>query len=123
MRRRILISLLFASPALAQTLPSGEVIVAKLPDPGVDDDAPPATFLAAARQSLAAGRLDATQEALERAESRALIRSVRPSLVGTPSDQPLVKAIQAARVALSGGDRSECLAWIDAALVDPDAAK
>jgi hypothetical protein len=112
--------LLLAVPASAQTLPTGEVIIRPLPIPDIDENAPPRPFLAAARQDLAAGRVDTVQEALERAESRALIRSVRPSRAGIPSEQNLVKAIQAARAALAAGDRAACLARIDEALADPD---
>ena len=114
--------LLFAAPVWAQTTPAGEVLGRSLPAPDVNEDAPPRLFLLAARQAVAAGRMDEAMEALERAESRALIRSVRPSLAGNPSDQPVVRAIATARAALRDGDRPGALAGIDAALADPGSA-
>jgi hypothetical protein len=88
----------------------------RLPTPDVDENAPPTAFLNAARGAIAAGREGEAQEALERAESRALDRSVRPSRAGLPSPQPLVARIAAARAALAGGDRMQALQLIDQAL-------
>ena len=82
----------------------------------LDEDAPATAFLQAARQSIAAGRVSEAMEALERAESRALTRDVRPSLAGQPSEQKPVEAIKAARAALASGDRLATLDRIDAAL-------
>ena len=118
MIRILILSMLMVSPVMAQTAP--EVLGQSLPAPDVDEDAPPRTFLSAAKQAIAAARFDVAMEALERAESRALIRSVRPSLAGVPSEQKIVKDIQAARHALDAGDRPGCLAAIEAALADPD---
>lgn len=106
----------FCAPAWAQTTPAGEVLAHELPAPELGEDATPAQFLRAAKQAVAAGRVDEAMEALERAESRALIRSVKPSLAGNPSDQPAVRAIAAARAALGAGDRAGALAGIEAAL-------
>lgn len=114
---------LLAGPAGAQTTAAGEVIVKPLPLPMIDEDAPPAAFLAAAKAALGGARFDEAMEALERAESRALIRSVRPSLAGTPSTQPLVVAIGAARRALEAGDRAGCLARIAEASALPEASQ
>lgn len=88
----------------------------RLPTPDVDENAPPAAFLNAARRAIAAGRDGEALEALERAESRVLDRSVRPSRAGLPSPQPLVARIAAARAALAGGDRMQTLQLIDQAL-------
>ena len=88
----------------------------RLPTPEVDENAPASVFLQAARRALAAGRGGEAQEALERAESRALDRSVRPSRLGQPSRQPVVADISAARAALAAGDRMRVLELIDAAL-------
>lgn len=118
MFRILMILALLVTPGMAQTAP--EVLGQALPAPDVEDDAPPRAFLAAAKQALGAARFDVAMEALERAESRALIRSVRPSLAGVPSDQKIVKDIQAARHALDAGDRAGSLAAIEAALADPD---
>lgn len=92
-----------------------------LPAPAVDDDAPPAAFLDAARRAIAAGRTGEAQEALERAESRALDRAVRPSKAGQPSRQPLVQQIAKARAALLDGDRMQALTLIEQALRNPHA--
>jgi hypothetical protein len=122
---------LLAGPALAQTmspaprplgvLPApipvqGGLVVQPLPSATLEEDAPAEAFLQAARQSLAAGRLAEAMEALERAESRALTRDVRPSRADQPSDQKLVVAIGKARATLETGDRLATLADIDAAL-------
>lgn len=87
-----------------------------LPPPPVDDDAPPAAFLDAARRAIAANRTGEAQEALERAESRALDRAVKPSAAGTPSGQPLVKQIAHARQLLSAGDRAGAVKVIEKAM-------
>ena len=92
-----------------------------LPAPDVADNAPPAEFLHAAERAIATNRTGEAQEALERAESRALDRSVRPSKAGEPSAQPLVKQIADARQALGEGDRLKALSLIKAALANPDA--
>ncbi len=93
-----------------------------LPAPAVDDEAPPAAFLDAARRAIAANRTGEAQEALERAESRALDRSVKPSNAGQPSGQPLVKQIAAARHALSAGDRQMAVQLIEKAMKHPEAS-
>jgi hypothetical protein len=112
---RVVVLDVLVAPAAAQAPP--EVPYAtQLPVPDIDENAPPAAFLDAARHAIAAGRNGEAMEALERAESRALIRSVRPSLVDRPSRQPLVDRIAEARAALAGGDRMRTLELIDQAL-------
>lgn len=96
--------------------PSNQPYGYRLPTPEVDENAPASVFLEAARRALVAGHGGEAQEALERAESRALDRSVRPSRAGQPSRQPVVANITAAREALAGGDRVRVLQLIDAAL-------
>ena len=106
-------------PAAAQPLAPANAAPSygvRLPTPEVDEDAPPSAFLNAARLAIAAGRDGEALEALERAESRALDRSVRPSRAGVPSPQPLVARIAEARAALAGGDRMQTLQLIDQAL-------
>jgi hypothetical protein len=93
----------------------------QLPPPPVDDNASPAAFVRAAEAAIAADRLGEAQEAIERAESRALDRSVRPSRAGEPSHQPLVQQLAEARQALGTGDRAGALAKLNAALANPDA--
>ncbi len=113
-----------AAPALAvaqnaaSSADEGRVVV-RLPDPGVADDAPPSAFLAAARQAIAAGRRGAAMEAIERAESRLLVRSVRPSRAGVPSEQGLVRLLAEARTALARGDRDEAMRKLDTVMRDP----
>jgi len=119
-----LLSTLFLlhAPALAQTgvsPPANGTPAARLPDPGVDDEAPPSAFIAAARTAIALNRLAAAMEAIERAESRVLTRHVRPSLAGVPSDQPLVVQLRAARAALARGERAEVLELLAGVAADP----
>lgn len=120
-----LLAVLCAMPVGAQPYPPqpGEVLANRLPDPPVDEDAPPRAFLLAARLAVTGGRMGEAQEALERAESRALTRDVRPSLAGQPSTQALVLLIKSARGALASGDSDRCLETIDAALRDPDSGR
>jgi hypothetical protein len=123
--------LLLAIPAAAQTRspPPGPlgtlpapittrdgVVAVPYAAPNLDEDAPVGDFLRAARQSLAAGRITEAMEAMERAETRALTRDVRPSRAGIPSDQSLVATIGAAKQALTAGDRLATLGKIDEAL-------
>jgi len=108
-----------AVPAAGQTLaPADEPSLpgVRLPTPEVDEDSPPSAFLNAARLAITAGRDGEALEALERAESRALDRSVRPSRAGVPSPQPLVARIAEARAALSNRQRLQTLQLIDQAL-------
>jgi hypothetical protein len=93
----------------------------QLPTPFVDDNAAPAAFMKAAEAAIAAGRLGEAQEAIERAESRALDRSVRPSKAGQPSQQKLVRQLADARRALGTGDRAGALRLLQAAMANPDA--
>lgn len=123
--------LLLATSAVAQTSPPpqnlGTVPSAPaqpgpaLPSPAVDDDSSPLAFLLSARQAVTEGKLGVAQEALERAESRALVRSVRPSRASQPSQQGIVADITAARHALAAGDRALALDKISAALASKDA--
>lgn len=116
---------LAASVANAQTPalspPAESQPLSPLPAPPIDDNAPPAAFLQDARQALAAGRIGEAQEALERAETRALARSVRPSRADTPSDQDIIQQINKAREAVAAQDRLRALQAIDEALRNPDA--
>jgi hypothetical protein len=95
----------------------------QLPTPAVGDDAPPAAFVKAAQAALAAGRLGEAQEAIERAESRALDRSVRPSRASAPSRQPLVQQLAQARQMLGAGDRMGAMLKLDQALKNPEATE
>jgi hypothetical protein len=50
-------------------------LAARLPEPLVADNAPIRDFLVAGRNALAAGRTGEAQEALERAQTRALVNT------------------------------------------------
>ncbi len=96
-------------------------IAPRLPAPVIPEGAPPAAYLQAARRAIAAGRSGEAQEALERAESRVLDRSVRPSLAAQPARSPLIQIIAEARGAVAQGDRQHALQLIAAGLREPDA--
>ncbi len=83
------------------------VIAPRLPTPGVGEDSTPRQFLEAAQRALTLGRTGEAQEALERAESRLLDRTVAPSRAGQPSQQPVISQVADARRALAAGDRAQ----------------
>lgn len=98
-----------------------DIIAPRLPEPPVSDNAPPRDFLMVARQALAENQTGVAQEALERAESRALTRSVLPWTAGMPSDQPLVQIISNALRALAARDTGTAVTLIDQAAANPEA--
>jgi hypothetical protein len=85
-----------------------------LPVPAVPDDI--RALLVAARQALAAGRTGEAQEALERAETRALDRSIVVGTENVPARGPVISGIGRARHALSAGDIRSALVEINAVL-------
>jgi hypothetical protein len=91
-------------------------IAPRLPAPDVGDNAGPHAYLVAARQALTDNKTGAAEEALERAETRALRGNVLASKVDDPSQQPLVKTITQARDALAKGDKPGTIQLIDTAL-------
>jgi hypothetical protein len=95
----------------------------RLPTPAAGEDAPPAAFIKSAQAAIAAGRLGEAQEAIERAESRALDRSVRPSRAGLPSGQALVKLLAQARQLLGNGDRGGAMQTLNQAVALPAATE
>ena len=118
---------LLAGPALAQTQSPAQSQasappLAALPAPMLDDHATPQAFIQAAQHALAAGRVGEAQEAIERAESRALTRSVKPSQADDPSRQPLVQQLSQARQALAAGDRMRAVTLLEAAAKNPEAS-
>ena len=123
MKPLLILALLLAAgvpAARAQTAtPAESVPVVRLPDPPVADEAPPSAFIAAARTAIAAGRAGEAMEAIERAESRVLVRSVRPSRASVPSEQVLVRVLAEARMALGQGARAEALTKLAEALANP----
>ncbi len=92
------------------------VLAPNLPAPPVADSAPLRDFLVAARAALAAGRTGEAQDALERAETRALDRSVPHLQTNAPSEDPLVEKIQDALHTLSIGDQTHAIQRIDEAI-------
>lgn len=92
------------------------VIAPRLPTPNAGDDSSPRGFLQSAQRALTLGRTGEAQEALERAESRLLDRSVAPSRAGVPSAQPVVTQVGDARRALAAGDRAQAQQLIAAVL-------
>lgn len=89
----------------------------RLPVPPVDENASVRDFLLAARGALAAGRTGETQEALERAETRTLDRSVPLYQTSTPIHDPLVAQIQSVLHALGAGDRMAAMQLLEQAIV------
>jgi len=85
-----------------------------LPSPPAGDDIQ--TLLLDARTALKAGRTGEAQEALERAETRALDRSVPAGDERYAADGPLVAAIGRSRAALAAGDITGSIAIITVAL-------
>jgi hypothetical protein len=73
-------------------------------------------LLLQARQDLAANQTGAAQEALERAETRALDRSIPVGTEHVPAQDPLVSAVTQARGALASGDTRGAIAVIDGAM-------
>jgi hypothetical protein len=82
--------------------------------------APPADgahdLLMAASQDLATNRTGAAQEALERAETRILDRTVPATLANTPDPGNLVNLIAQARTALGNNDLQSAGAYVQQAL-------
>jgi hypothetical protein len=73
-------------------------------------------LLMIARQALAVNQTGAAQEALERAESRALDRDIAPGTERIPDQNPQVAAIAQARDALANNNLRGAIAIVDAAL-------
>jgi hypothetical protein len=79
-------------------------IAPRLPAPGIGENATPAAFLTAAQTALNAHQTGKAQEALERAETAMLQRSVPADMASTPAQGPRVSQVQMARDALAKGD-------------------
>jgi hypothetical protein len=73
-------------------------------------------LLLVARQDLLANQTGAAQEALERAETRALDRSIPVGTEHIPAQDPLVSAVTQARAALAAGDTRGAARIIEGAL-------
>ena len=97
-------------------------IASRLPDPAVEDNAAISAYLSAAQNALAAGRTGEAQEALERAETRALDRSVPLFQTSTPSGDPLVAQINQALQLLGARDRMGAMQAVQQALTEAQKA-
>ncbi len=93
-------------------------IGSRLPAPDAAANTPEA-LLASAQRALAAGKTGAAQEALEQAETRALTRTIDPSMAGQPDTASMVREIGAARQALGRRDMAGARAAIQAAMSAP----
>jgi hypothetical protein len=91
-------------------------IAPALPSTNLPEGARPSDALRAAQGALAAGRTGETQDALEKAETRMLDRSVALGQTNNPSDNPTVQQISQALQALAAHDRATCMQWIQTAL-------
>ena len=100
-----------ASNINRSTAPS--LIAPRLPEPAVGDSSSPREFLMAARRALQANRTGEAQEAMERAESRALDGNILASSMGEPSRQSMIQSISMARQRLAAGDRAGAMQAID----------
>ncbi len=85
-----------------------------LPAPSATDDIQ--SLLLDARHALQTGQTGAAQEALERAETRALDRSVPQGDERVVAADPLTAATNQARAALAAGDAAGAIRVIDSAL-------
>jgi hypothetical protein len=80
------------------------VIAPRLPVPATSANATPEQLLGRAQAALRRGRTGEAQEALERAETRALDRSTAPENVSQPDQGPFIRAIGEARRDLANRD-------------------
>ncbi|GAN78373.1 hypothetical protein [Acidisphaera rubrifaciens] len=92
------------------------VIAPRLPTPPGSMDGGAAQYIQDAQRALSSGKTGMAQEALERAETRLLDRSVAAGMTGTPTDNPMVAHIEAARQALGHHDLAEASRHLDQAL-------
>ena len=96
--------------------PDAPQIAPSLPLPPVDPNASAEEFLHAARSAIARGRTGEAQEALERAQTRLLDRSVPLFRTDQPSTHPAIPLISQASRALGAGDREAAMRYLDQAL-------
>lgn len=96
------------SPTASNIMPSdtSSTIAPTPPEPPVGDSASVQQLLMTANQAIASGQTGMANEALERAETNILTRSVLASPVNYVSSDPVVSQIQQARFALGSHDRS-----------------
>jgi len=95
---------------------NGPPYAARLPEPSVGENAGVSEYLIDARGALAAGRSGEAQEALERAQTRALDRSVPLFQTGERIRDPLVERIHSVLMALGSGDRMQAMELLEQAI-------
>jgi hypothetical protein len=123
-------------PAMAQSTMPDHTMPGQMPDHPMmpEQAAPPAGgnamaeptepngavngFLRDAQAALDRHQTGYAQEALEKAETRLLDRSVSPDQVGTPNQDPTVRALSDAREALRRGDMRAARAAMEQARAD-----
>ena len=91
-------------------------IAPALPLPPVDENASSEELLHVARSAIARGRTGEAQEAMERAQTRLLDRSVPLFKTNQPSTHPAIPLISEALHALGAGDRAAAMAYLDKAI-------
>jgi hypothetical protein len=105
-----------SSKAASNIVPSDtrSDIAPALPAPPAGEDAH--SLLMAASQDLTSHQTGAAQEALERAETRILDRSVPPSMANEPDNGRLINLIAQARTALGNNDLQSASNYVQQAL-------
>ena len=103
-----------AQPAASR--PERSVPLPPLPTPDLPEGSKPSDYLRAAQGALATGHTAMAEEALERAETRLLDRSVPLFQTDNPSNNPLTQQITQARQALAVHDRAACMQLIQTAI-------
>lgn len=93
------------------------VIAPRLPTPDVPEGASPGAFLQAARKAVSDGKTGLAEEALERAQTRALDNTQIGPEPASPMSSEMATRIGDARTKLNSGDRQAALAAIDNALL------
>ena len=106
----------FAQAPRDQTIESQTPIAPALPVPPVDENASAEEWLHAARSAIARGRTGEAQEAMERAQTRLLDRSVALFKTDRPSTHPAIPLISQASQALAAGDRAAAMQYLAQAL-------
>jgi hypothetical protein len=91
-------------------------VAPSLPVPPVGENASAEDLLNAARSALVRGRTGEAQEAMERAQTRLLDRSVPLFKTDRPSTHPAIPLISQAIKALGVGDRASAMRYLDQAL-------
>ena len=105
-----------AQPTRYPIASSRSAIVPPLLVPPVDPNASPAAFLRSARSAVESNRPGEAEEALERAETRLLDRSLLPAAAQAQDQETAVLDIGVARRDLAAGDLAGVLWAIDDAL-------